>query len=378
MTLLQIEKLIKQTEADLKRGVEMNATPIQIEAIESDLSRYRLYYKQVQSGAIKLPEINVKAILQRLGELDLKSNPVDEAKMLIDQLKTFPIMNYTLMPEGEGYYADSMIRARPYKKTEPTFTVPMQLNYKPQEYNSNYQRASTKDKTVFYGCLKRINGELITQSVDGKELDNRFVATMEAMSMLRDINSEKKVAKVAHGKWVVMKPIKLVAIVGGKDSVLNNPGIKKMYDAFKEKVSEIDMLDEAIAIADFFADQFANKEAGNGKEHLYMLSALFSEAWMNTATVDGIFYPSVRTEYQGICIALNVNAAESKIKLIGAGEAMVYKNKDKGIIDNLTFVDVPLDATSYTFKQVDSQYMMGEKQALVNLGLTSFDELKYA
>ncbi len=375
MNIEQLDKLISFTETELINATKKNVVSGQRESIEASLARYRLRKKQIKTGALKAPTIPVKEVLKRLSDLDLTKDPYDEAKSLIGQLSMIPAMQYNLLPLYNEY-ADSLIRARPYKEGESTFTLPKDLNYKPQKYNSTYQRASTPKETVFYGCLKRFDGELIMTKEGDKEMDNRYVACMEAIRTL-SVTDSKALVKVGFGKWIVTEPIHVIAILNHTEFHSENSRIQFFYKEWLKYVQALGIEDDAIAAMDFFSDKFADEEAGEGKEHLYMLSAMFTESCMMQPNIQGVLYPSVRTTGQGICVALNVPTAESKIRLDVAGESLVYKHKGEAIIDNLSIVsNIAPDATTFKFEDCPKQYQMGEKIVLEKLGLKSVDELK--
>lgn len=280
--------------------------------------------------------------------MDLKCNPVAEVQDLLSKLfSVFPVMLMQYISPASPIYpiADSFVRARPYNKDgEPQITMPHELSFRPQKFNSNYQRASTKNKTMFYGCLKRLGNEEI-------KMDNLFVASMEALHVLREKNTSG-IRRIAFGKWQVMDDIRVVAILNHVDYHSKIPAIKKMYEGFRNYYKGLDMEEEAVAIADFISDRFADDKAGEGNEHLYMISAMFTEMLIQrNPNVEGLLYPSVRTIGEGVCVAITDDACK-KLKLVVAGEYMMYKAKKNALMIPTTCTQVLDGAITFNMKHI--------------------------
>ncbi len=86
----------------------------------------------------------VRNALQKLSKLDLSTSSCDEAKSLIRQFGKIGTIIETLH-EGKV-----IVRARPNYNGE-RFHKRSELSYRPQEYNKTFQRASTPNRTMFYG-----------------------------------------------------------------------------------------------------------------------------------------------------------------------------------------------------------------------------------
>lgn len=68
---------------------------------------------------------------------------------------------------------------------------------------------------------------------------------------------------------------------------------------------------EAAMIMDYFSNKFSDEEAGEGKEHLYMISAIFADSVMSNTQFDGILYPSVRSLGEEYVLQSNLNHVAS-------------------------------------------------------------------
>ena len=92
--------------------------------------------------------------------------------------------------------------------------------------------------------------------------------------------------------------------------------------------------------------------------------------------LDGVFYPSVRTQGQGFNVAIKPEIADSHLELVVAGECSIYKYLDHTVIDNDTIVEVEPNQTNFVFNAVDPVYHAGETECLKQLGLTSAEDLR--
>jgi hypothetical protein len=362
MNLEKLAKLIEKEEAELKLRKEQNAEPSNLAFLELSIEHLKRNYEKGDRNPV-----DVNAIIEKLKNMDLASFPYDEAKPLISQLLTvFPVMITFLYPENQYANADSFIRARPYRDGEAAFNEPSQLGVKPQKFNSTFQRASTPNQTMFYGCLKKYNGQDL-------KIDNRFTACMESLQILRD-KDKRGVKKIAFGKWIVTEQIQVVTVINSHYKNSDDPALRKLYENFYNYSKEYGLENEALAITEFIAEKFGDENAGEGKEHLYLLSAMFTEAFVSDMRIDGVLYPSVRTAKDGICVALTEKAF-SKLKLVAAGESIIYKTNGEAVIDNSTFTFITDNATTFDLKPVDAKYIMGEANVLKKLGVSSIIEL---
>jgi len=124
-----------------------------------------------------------EATLKDLRGLDLSTYPIAEIENLIRQLKSFPLI-ITNFHTGKIIY-----RVRP-NEGHDSFSLVKDLSYKPQQYNTSYQRASSPKKTMFYGSV-------IPAANEQSEIDvGRVIAAAEGSKMFR-----KK--SIVEGKEIV-------------------------------------------------------------------------------------------------------------------------------------------------------------------------------
>jgi len=127
----------------------------------------------------------MEEIIDELKRLDLKTNPYRKAKELISQIQKYGLIQTTL------HSNKVIIRARPNRNGE-RHTTKDSVSYKPAHLNTTFQRASTPNNTMFYGCVvpekigfgepdtSRVTAifevsDLIRNDADGEEIVLQFV-----------------------------------------------------------------------------------------------------------------------------------------------------------------------------------------------------------
>jgi hypothetical protein len=303
--------------------------------------------------------VEISRALAELAKLDLSTYPYKDAKRLIGQLGRFGCIKVTLH-EGK-----TIMRARPNFDAE-RFTLTSQLSYKPQSLNRTYQRASTPNKTMFYAST-------IPETVQAGELDNtRIIGAFEALPWLRD-KTTKGYQKITYGQWLVKQDINLIAIVQHENFYNESSYTRELAEMFKKYTNAYPNLkDETIAIADFFAREFAKAETNH--DYDYLLSATFTEI-VTDKGLDGILYPSVRLGGKGFNVAICPEIADSNLDLLSAGECSIYKLNDHTVVDNETLIKLKPNQTIFNYNLVEPQYHAGEAECLRHLGVKSILEL---
>ncbi|MEA5459914.1 hypothetical protein VB796_12740 [Arcicella sp. LKC2W] len=216
---------------------------------------------------------------------------------------------------------NAFIRARPNKRMDneeyETFINFSDLNFKPQAVNECYQRASTPNKTMFYGVI------VPTKIIEG--VNPRCVGMLEALPSFRN-KTLQGIKKITYGKWTLIKPIKLLAIIPRDKFIDASKYLKELDEAYQTFLSnaEINLKNKSISFFDFLAEKFSEANIQDHKD--YMISAIYSEIVTNKR-FDGIMYPSVRAAGKGFNVAITEETALKSIKLSAAGENFIYKNK---------------------------------------------------
>lgn len=299
--------------------------------------------------------MTVDEIIKNLKGLNLSSYPVDEIRNLLNSLCQ---AGHIVVSYHRG---KSIIRVRPNSKFQK-FNYVEQLSFKPQIYNTTYQRASTPHKTMFYGCT-------IADNPTNGELNNaRIIAPFESIKWLRD-ESKKGYQKMTYSRWIVKEDLDLLAIVFKESYYEQNSFTKELVDAYKDifKTLSSEMMVNSMKIQDFLAEEFSKEDTDNDYE--YLISALFTEMCVLKG-FDGVFYPSVRVGGMGFNIAITPQATH-KLRLYAAGECSVYKLYDHTVIGNDSVLKYKRNRNKIKFNRIPSH----RKECLNQLGLNSIEEL---
>lgn len=295
--------------------------------------------------------MDTKEILNGIKRLNLASYPYFELQESIRSLGTSSFLIFTL------HSGKTITRAR----SGNNFFSKSDLSYKPQKFNTKCQRASTPNRTMFYGTINEDEHSLE---------ESRMIAISECSSLLRGGISTNGIEKITYGRWMVIDNINLVSIIH-RDffaDVTNNPllnELKKSYDDFIKIEPKIQ--EKTDLIAHFFAEEFSKKEILSDSD--YFISAVFSEIISNDLGYDGILYPSVQAGGQlGFNVAIIPEVVDSKMRLDLVAESTLYKKGEKSLnfIDKISAVE--------TWKYINSPQMKAE-DILSELQIDSFNEL---
>lgn len=260
--------------------------------------------------------MNHNLILDNLRRIDLKNDNREQIKNLIHQLDSFGSMLYYLYP------GTSIHRARPNFNNE-IFRVPKDLSYKPQELNKKFQRASSPNRTAFYGCLSS------TKSSHDQAFFARVTGSVESISWIRDPQTIGY-QKVTFGQWIVKERIELMAILHSNFWGNSSAHFENMIlDLERQLDLNSSIKSKTIDVLTFFANEFSKDKINSHED--YMLSAFFAEVIMDSGA-DGILYPSVRTLGEGLNVAIHPDVADTKLELQLIAECSIYKKKEKSII----------------------------------------------
>jgi hypothetical protein len=253
-------------------------------------------------------------LITELKEVELKENNSDHVKKLIQQFGKFGVIVTTL------HKGKKIIRARLAESEE--FEKVSELSYKPQEYNTTYQRASTPFRTMFYGSIvPKIKGELEPDSA-------RFTVASELSQHLRSLDSVGE-EDIVFSIWEVQDDIELVSLVHHQKFERPTKLSIQLRKEFEEVVKNSpETANKMLEVSEFLGNEFAKLSIGIHTD--YMISALFSE--LVTKSYDGVLYPSVRLAGEGINIAITNKSADEKLCFMEAMNCTIYKNKKKAFI----------------------------------------------
>lgn len=302
--------------------------------------------------------------LFKLSQLDLQLYPVQEVHELINELGQYAVLTTTL---HEG---STIIRVRSNFNGE-VFTTVDELSYKKPENNTKFQRASTPQRTMFYGTVEPDNEFPRNNNFE------RFVGLTEACPLLRSKNITDGEQVVTFGKWRVLQDIRLISIIHHENYIGSHQLTQKLnieYADFLTSQSK-DMQEDSKAISKFFANEFAKEIQDEQSDHEYLLSAIYTERLSSlmaykginksgqSVPIAGVLYPSVRAEGRGFNVAFTPEYADHALRLEKVLECTVYKKGSRVIIDNNKAASVQPGGNEFNLKSINEpRYHRGKEE----------------
>lgn len=284
--------------------------------------------------------------ISKLKKIDLSKYPIDEINSIMKEFGNFGVVVMTL------HAGKSIIRARPNEPTE-TFKTVSELSFKPAKFNTTFQRASTPNTTMFYGCV-------VPENLAEGELDNaRVTAIFEASKLYRqEIESGEE--KITFSRWTVTKDIPLIAIVYHKDFINNSSHTNELHTAYQTFLkNNPNDIANSNTVTEYLASEFAKKETPH--DYDYLISALFTEIALSQGFA-GVYYPSVRAEGKGFNVAIHPDFVNSNMKAIVSGECSLYKKAKHIVLDNDTITEIADGEIEFVMRPItDPQFHSGRE-----------------
>lgn len=265
----------------------------------------------------------MKDIIDAFKKLDLSTSPIKEVEEIISRIGQLPVA-ITDFDSGKIIH-----RARKIKKGENLTSVE-QLSFTPNKHNTTYQRASTPQQTMFYGAvIPEVEGE--------NEISlERIVGACETSNFLRDTNAPDGEEIIVFGKWRVKKKTSLLSIINPEiesNKIAFFQEMTKNYHSFLEKNK--DKKEDAELFQSFLSSEFAKSNIRG--QYDYLITSKFTETIIKH--LDGVIYPSVRADYNGLCVAIKPETANENLELVAVLECSVTKKGNEVKVENLRYTD---------------------------------------
>lgn len=276
-------------------------------------------------------------LLTELKSLDLTQEPREDIIRILKEIFEggIPVMT------TDYNYPKELERAVNNTDDEPLFNTKSRISYKPKEFNNTYLRASTPDNTMFYASVIP-EGELTEKEITYA----RLVGLAETSDLLRDNLDGERL--ITFGKWQVQSLISVITIFDpNKDyhiKYIND--VRDSYNSQDISNEEVDKRDELLA---FLASEFS-KKVENGKNHDYMISAIFTELITENG-VDGVLYPSVQSDGYGLCVALHPRVMD-RLKLVKVLQCKLNKKGTNAQLNNVKYCDIENNSETFELKEI--------------------------
>ncbi|WP_138480073.1 RES family NAD+ phosphorylase [Dyadobacter bucti] len=317
-------------------------------------SRILPYISQLETpSALTNPVADVERILREM--LDVIGK-----RMVLGQYRLHPGDVNRKIPFHE------ITRVRPHRTISETFITRESLSFKPQEFNTTFQRASTPDQTMFYGELKDHRTD---------SLPNRLTSTVEGVPWLREPGSSGK-QKVTYSKWIVRENLMLFPVIFNSE-YSGNPHVAALLMQTINFINDLnpEFADDIRGFYEYIAFEFAKMHVGSDDIN-YLVTALFTKIMIEKGAgrFDGILYPSCRVYGEGTNVAI-LPESTAKLDLVAAGECMIYKHGEHTIIDNLTVSnsDGQTPLVLFDYIPVSNEFKRGEQAVYDELGVSSLE-----
>jgi len=264
-------------------------------------------------------------ILDKLAGLSLAKYPIQDIYDFIKKLGVYGQMSVN-MPIGTH-----ILRARENKKDE-IFCCKNQLTYKPQEYNTTFQRASTPNNTMFYGS--------VYPESQGQEEEDwlNIITLLEICELAKNDSIKEGEQIVTFSAWTVSEKIPLASTIYHFDILTSSNFIRKLKDDFEQQLqNNPDIFQEKTKlICDFFDNEFSKEDTCN--EYDYLLSAIYTDiiTQYKVFPIAGVLYPSVRIKKhkgKGFNVAITPEFTDKCLRLDKVVECTVYKKNGYVICD---------------------------------------------
>jgi len=293
----------------------------------------------------------IDEIISNLRGLDLSTYPFSQTQELIRSLGHTGFLVITL------HRGKRIIRAR----SGDNYSTRNELTYLSQVKNLKCKRASTPNKTMFYGS--------IIQDSQSEE-ENRMIAASETSNLLREGIDTTGIEKITYGRWLVIKDINLIALINENTyaNVLNNPFLSELKSAYNKSIKSTPGFEtKNRKINSFFVEEFSKSNIKY--DYDYFLSAMFTEIISYDLQFDGVIYPSVQIGGQlGFNVAIKPETVDNNMILDFVSESTLYKKGDisLNLIDKISELN--------TWKYVDSHQVTLDV-ILEKLHIKELDEL---
>lgn len=206
----------------------------------------------------------------------------------------------------------------------------------------HYGRANKPNQSMFYGAVK---SDMVPLP--------RIVNCAEIQDVLRTKNEKNITTEfiVTVGKWKIIKDIDVIEMVFKTDLIHSVPDIERAY---KQQMSYFEKsiphgIKQMEYLLSFFSDEFARSDIKTDRD--YWISAAYTNMALKINGINGVIYPSVRTDYLGTNVALTPKIVDNNLKLETVEMFHVYIKSKK------VFLNKIMEATDFGILNSDFKWI---------------------
>ncbi len=169
-----------------------------------------------------------------------------------------------------------------------------------------YGRANRPQESRFYGAIASEKVESLI-----------FVLFAELAGRYDEIIDENFQTTLTVGKWRVKDHIEVADICFSKDYSKVEFIQKKIIDWERKLIgTELDTYENR-QLLNLFSEEFSKTLIRNHND--YKISATYSAYVTNENGINGVMYPSVKTDFEGVNVVLTPQIVDERLELIKAG-----------------------------------------------------------
>lgn len=246
--------------------------------------------------------------------LDMLESNTFQQEVLLDILKSYD-ENIALMPI-KLFANQKILRTR--KNEDGFFGYIHELSYPPKEY-ARTDRASIEGKPMFYASI-------FTKEVEKSHAYPRIISALETIPLLR--------AKGTSGQNLITQSVWMIDEEVHAYSFPLSSQYKRacseiyMLNSDWDKVLKNEYSEDSIEFFSFIGDLMARPN----ESCLYEITATCIDFILEHYNFDGVLYPSVQAEGQGMNICIKPDVVDSKISFAGAATEVIVRNGDNSQI----------------------------------------------
>lgn len=251
-------------------------------------------------------------------------------------------------------------RVRVHLDNEDFFYTEIDLSYHPNnEKILNYSRCALPFYSLFYGAIDfdKYNNQQIEDSSNAKKL---LIGTPMFESELGNLVLQSgKPIRFSIGYWELKQPLDAIFVVFNENAKIFARYLKEEKENFKKIIQMDKKLPQEYIykFLSFISYEFS-KSIKSHEE--YKFSALYSKMVLFEKMKDAIVYPSVKTETEGLCIAIKPSIIEEKCSFSQVQVCEAYQTNENQIKVIPIYVGKTSDNdilnTDINYKMIESNF----------------------
>ncbi len=160
----------------------------------------------------------------------------------------------------------------------------------------------------------------------------RAIVLYETSKFARDTNN-KGIQRLTYSVWEVTEEMTLILVPFSKNYDKLNIRLKELEKEWRKRINDVDFEKDKLKICEFLSTEFSKDSSD------YFFTSHYSHFACNILSRehDGIAYPTVKFEGDGLNVAIKPESASNKLRLISANECYLIKreNENTGYLVNV-------------------------------------------